>query len=629
MKAFFDCIVNLFTHVGLLSLGMAVDIGVLLLLVLLPPLRKKYSAKWKCWIWAILAVRLLLPFEFRFQAYPYIDYNPYESLMKMRLSYANSSYELSRPETETEAEPSYTVEPNAALSPALPDGEPGEPFPWKETAAGIWLAGIAGISVFRLTAYLSMRRNIKRWSAPITDEKLLKIYEQAYKGVIPKMGKLPRLYLNPSITSPMTAGIFRPVILLPHGDYPPEAFYHILSHELTHYKRRDVLYKQLFALAQTIHWFNPIVWLLSRTACRDMEIACDNAVIQNWDADKRQEYAQTILSCVREQVNRKELFPSCTTWFSGGAAQLKVRIDCLFDNRQKRQGWVILVLALLIFINGLFVFYSFSPSLETLFLSIPNNQKIWLTYTDDFDHDHKPESFAFVGEDETNTALYFADENGSFLLLPDNVNATDSPVNVISNGENQWVRVESFGGSSTRSYVFFMKNGVPVLDESLNAMLVSAYSFQEETTWFLGWQDDFSQPPEIGGHGFLPYWYFWDEKSEAFREFGAIPITQEQLLQFDGAEEILSRIEQENGRITEILYRANRIMHINYNVVEQDGVESRRTYTLQYDSRSVNIILDWSGTYFNEQLPNGGTYKRASIPEIAVYPERFEVQGRA
>ncbi len=671
MSAFFDCIVNIFTRIGSLSVSMAVDIGLLLLAMLLPPLRKRYSAGWKCWIWGILAVRLLIPFALRVQLYPALDYDP---ITRSELVYANSVYDI--PESEPEA--SYTVEPNRALSPLPSAGEEKKAFPWKETAAAVWLVGVAGICAFRLYTYLSFRHRMKRWSTPVTDTSILKIYETAYQGAIlgvvsadslkgqfsatvipdisprwgwqtpnlifheggkpqddpynptrfcPGINKIPDLCLNPDISSPMTAGIFHPVVLLPQRNYPPEDLYHILRHELIHCKRHDVLYKQLFALVQTVHWFNPVVWLLSRVACRDMEIACDDTAVKNWDDGQRKKYAQTILNCVREQIGgkKKELFPSCTTWFSGGAAQLKTRIDCLFDNSKKRWGWVILVFVLLIFLNGLLVFTTFSPSIETLMLSAQETgtENIWLIYTDDFDRDHRPESFAFVGKDETNTSLYYADENGVHFLLHGINAAASSPITVMTHDQNLWVQVEHFGGSSTRSYVFYMKDGFPVLDEHLNVMQITGY----DTAWesgFFGLQNDYSQPPEIGGHGFLYYWYFWDKTEECFREFGAIPITREQLLEFDGAAAILSMIEQqENGQITEILYRSNHFININYNTVLEDGIAARHTYTLQYDDSSVDIRLECSGTYFNEQLINGGTYKEASIPAIAVYPDRF------
>ena len=675
MRAFFECIVNFFTRIGALSLSMAVDIGFLLLVMMLPPLRKRYSAGWKCWVWGILAVRLLMPFELRLQVYPSLDYDP---VSRSKVVYANSAYDI----PESEPEDSYTVEPNDVLSPPPAAGEEKQTFPWKETTAVVWLAGVAGICAFRLFAYLSFRRRIKRWTVPVTDSNILRIYEAAYKGAVlgmasadsikgtfsatvvpsfnyrwgwenpnflyhkdeqpqddpyspikfhPNLYKLPRLCLSPDVSSPMTAGIFRPVILLPQRDYVPKDLYHILRHELTHCKRRDVLYKQLFALVQTVHWFNPVVWLLSRTACQDMEIACDDEAVKNWDDGQRKEYAQTILDCVREQMGgkRKELFPSCTTWFSGGAAQLRTRIDCLFDSRNKRWGWIILAFVFLIFLNGLLVFITFAPSIETLILSAERTGtgNVLLTYTDDFDRDHNPESFAFVGEDETYTSLYYADENGVQYLLQ-GINAADSPpVTVLTDGKNRWILVESYGGSSTRSYIFYMKDGVPVWDKHLNAMQVTPYTMFGETL-FTGLQNDYSQPPEIAGHGFLYYWYFWNEAEECFQEYGAIPITKDQLLEFDGAAGILSMIEQENGRITEIWYRANHIININYDVPAEDGIVTRHTYTLQYDDKSVNILLECSGTYFNEQLTNGGTYRDASIPGIAVYPKKFISPGK-
>ena len=88
-------------------------------------------------------------------------------------------------------------------------------------------------------------------------------------------------------------------------------------------------------------------------------------------------------------------------------------------------------------------------------------------------------------------------------------------------------------------------------------------------------------------------------------------------------------IEQENGLVTEIMYRSNHIININYVVPDEENeILTRHTYTLQYDDKAVKILPEFSGTYFNEQLTNGGTYENASLSGIAVYPEKFISPGK-
>lgn len=69
-----------------------------------------------------------------------------------------------------------------------------------------------------------------------------------------------RIKVSDRIDSPLTYGVFRPVILLPKNIYgcDKKTADYILAHELTHIKRFDVLYKLFMVLAVSMHWFNPL-----------------------------------------------------------------------------------------------------------------------------------------------------------------------------------------------------------------------------------------------------------------------------------------------------------------------------------------------------------------------------------
>ena len=97
MRAILDCIVNLFTRIGSLSLSMTVDIGILLLVMMLPPLRKRYSSGWKCWVWGILAVRLLFPFKIPVEVYPFAAYTSYPSTLEQQMDQVNNAYDTPPP----------------------------------------------------------------------------------------------------------------------------------------------------------------------------------------------------------------------------------------------------------------------------------------------------------------------------------------------------------------------------------------------------------------------------------------------------------------------------------------------------------------------------------------------------
>ena len=135
-----------------------------------------------------------------------------------------------------------------------------------------WLAGMAGMTGYSIVSYWKLRRRV-RISVPLG------------KGI----------RIADDIDSPFVMGFFRPVIYLPGTLEPMERKY-IIAHERHHIRRGDHIFKILGFLALTVHWFNPLVWLAFVLASRDMEMSCDEAVIQKLGEDVRADYSATLLN---------------------------------------------------------------------------------------------------------------------------------------------------------------------------------------------------------------------------------------------------------------------------------------------------------------------------------------------
>lgn len=103
---------------------------------------------------------------------------------------------------------------------------------------------------------------------------------------------------NDHIASPMVKGILTPCIYLPTGmDFTnTTVLRHVMLHEATHIRRKDNLFKLVLLVALCLHWYNPLVWLMAKMLCADLETACDAAVLRQCGEEQKQEYAYSLLA---------------------------------------------------------------------------------------------------------------------------------------------------------------------------------------------------------------------------------------------------------------------------------------------------------------------------------------------
>jgi hypothetical protein len=105
------------------------------------------------------------------------------------------------------------------------------------------------------------------------------------------------------IDIPIVTGIFHPTILLPAcaNEWAADELRMVLLHELAHVSRADISARAAAMVACGLHWFNPLVWLMSSFATRDAELAADDLVLRA--GVRPSSYADTLLN-VAERVSR-------------------------------------------------------------------------------------------------------------------------------------------------------------------------------------------------------------------------------------------------------------------------------------------------------------------------------------
>lgn len=153
------------------------------------------------------------------------------------------------------------------------------------------------------------------------------------------------LYQCSILSTPMLMGFWKPMILLPERKLDEMSLSYVLRHELSHYKRKDLWLKLLILLAQSVHWFHPLVWIMGRRASADIEKACDDAVLKGSGMQARGEYGTVILSFLQGE---KEKYLPLTTGFFEQKKQIIRRFETIMDIRKKRKGILLTAMAVVI-----------------------------------------------------------------------------------------------------------------------------------------------------------------------------------------------------------------------------------------------------------------------------------------
>lgn len=92
-----------------------------------------------------------------------------------------------------------------------------------------------------------------------------------------------RLVRTMRLVSPIVTGCWRPVIMIPasiFGGYPPEQIEALILHELLHIKQRDLWVHRLQLVLETLFFYHPATWWISRVVHDEREFRCDAAVVE-------------------------------------------------------------------------------------------------------------------------------------------------------------------------------------------------------------------------------------------------------------------------------------------------------------------------------------------------------------
>ncbi len=318
-------------------LSMSVSGSLLILALLLGKrfLKDKISRQWQYYIWLVVVLRLLFPF------------GPEVNLMGK--AYQAVEQAISQVSSLPPKQQSPLNDPGGSLALAVgadqhneavnsPEDDVITDRPFQDIGSLlinyiwlVWLVAGLGLLIRKVTVYQGFVWYIKAGLSPVSAmERLDELSILAEQSGIKKPIEL---YINPLVSSPLLIGFFHPCIVLPNADIPEKDFQCIVLHELMHYKRWDMFYKWLVQVTVCLHWFNPLVHLMSREISKACEFSCDEAVLVKMGSGSAQDYGKTLLDAMAAVGKYKENLGAVT--LNENKQLLKERINAIMNFKKK------------------------------------------------------------------------------------------------------------------------------------------------------------------------------------------------------------------------------------------------------------------------------------------------------
>ncbi len=291
------------TFLTILNMSMTASY-VILCIILIRLLLKKAPKIFSYGLWSVAGFRLLCPFSFK-SILSLVPMNTYQQASQIKDIAPASGLNVR----------SSIPAPSAITS--------TKPMPMHiRIGAYIWLAGIVVMLIYSVVSMLILKNRLQN-----AHHKVNNIYESA------------------GLKTPFVLGIFKPYIYIPE-ELPAEETNYIIRHEQTHIRRFDHIIKPFAFMALSIHWFNPLVWAAFFLMSNDMELSCDERVLEEMGVDIKKAYSMSLLSLATKGriINGSPL--------AFGESNVGGRIKNVLSYK-KPTLWIVLVAIIIVVLAGI------------------------------------------------------------------------------------------------------------------------------------------------------------------------------------------------------------------------------------------------------------------------------------
>ncbi len=312
--------------------NICIPAGIVILIILaIRPFLLKYSKRAVCILWLLAGIRLLVPYSFESN----IGFLPQPKLVSVESESSSGTVtsvnEGVRPVQKITTNPIKTTDIAAVNLETI--------------LTIIWVTGIVIMCIYFLWNYFSLKKRVQ-FSIPLCD----------------------RVYISDRIDSPFILGILSARIYLPES-IDLQDMDNVIAHEKQHLYHKDHLWKAAGFFFLAVYWFHPLVWVAYFALCHDLELACDERVIQTMKQEERKAYAMSLLKCSMPK------YKISVSTLAFGDTEVKRRVKSVTTYKKITIGGAIIIVLVVVLCAGIFFSrpkgFTLSPGEEKIEVTKP------------------------------------------------------------------------------------------------------------------------------------------------------------------------------------------------------------------------------------------------------------------
>jgi beta-lactamase regulating signal transducer with metallopeptidase domain len=151
-------------------------------------------------------------------------------------------------------------------------------LPWVD---GLWMVGVFLLALRSLGGWWQLE-NVRRRARRMVPQEVERGFQRISQQI--NVGRLVALRISDEVISPLAMGVWRATVILPMSavmGLPKEELEAVMAHELGHIQRLDYMWNLLQTAVESVLFFHPVVWWLSRTVRERREVCCDEIAVRS------------------------------------------------------------------------------------------------------------------------------------------------------------------------------------------------------------------------------------------------------------------------------------------------------------------------------------------------------------